>query len=691
DALNWNGPIPDAAGDVARLQQPTGETITIDLLSPVTLGQLELTGAAAFTLIGPGPLLFDNSLEAASLNVSATSQPQLGHRLEVPIVIGPTEQLLLDIAPQASLTLGGGIAQDGGDLVKGNAGTLTLAGASPNWGGRLRIDDGELRVEHTEALLNAAALNAKPNSTITIVSTRATAQNTSDPYVIPQISLDRATLQTDLGFAKINANVELLGDSVIRVPTSNSMILKGNLTGSGGVSFLQGFNPSPSHRRTLLQVDGSTSYSGETIIGPNIWVEFLQAGALGDTNGDTRVLQGTLGLNQGGGAEEIFVDQGELHLGEATVPYGHTVRFHSGKLTGGSDDRGSAVLNTRVTYTDGAVFGSESSADDLVLAGGVDGIGSLLIQNKVEIQGGVTVRGNLYISNRAGAQLSGPLDLAGETFFNRSQLKLTGNINAADAAFRLAATERGNVGLTASASNTLGTVVLDPRLGVGSQLVTEGNAVLTITDRLRFMGGMIHGAIAGQPVLTKEDRTDGILEDIAGSEFERVNVEAGRLIVRGDAGVSVPDIYLQPHDTSSVWIENAGVYRGDIYLNNHLSSFLNFETQAALTIIGDTTLAGDIFLGAQGASLSGSTDDASIGSEGAIHGGDLTLLGRAPIRIRGGNHTYSGVTNVMAESLILVDGGRLSSTSAIVGAGRFQATGGRSGLARRRAPRAFRR
>jgi len=685
----WSNGIPNQPGDVATLTGQFGNPVIAGLSGLATIGELRFTGSADLTLGGAGSLLFDN-LGAEPARLAAFGN-QAGRVFDVatPIAIASGQELLLDVNANSTLRTSGGFVPGNGLIRKVGGGVVELTGASTGWSGDFVLEAGEVRVEHTKSLLNSSAVTARPGTFVTVVAQRATSEDTRDPYIIPRLILDGATLQSNLGerrdVTSLGTNIELLSDSIIRSPTGTfGIMLEGTISGPGGVSYLQHLNPPLRTRTSRFRINGATSYSGETVIGPNVQVVFLQPNALGDTNAGTRVLRGELWLNGGGGAEDIVVENGRLDLGDSTTPYGNTVFLNSGNLTGGGDDA-PGTLSTRVEYINGAVLGSESNSANLVLASGIEGVGSLAIQNSVKIQGGVTVRGNLYIRNRAGAQISGPLRLAGETFIDRVSLRLTGDVDAPESKFRIAPTfETADARLLVAANNTVGTIVLDPRRARRegtfnrTQLTVADDAVLTIADELRFMGGVIRGAIVGQSVLTKQDRTVGTLEDIAGSGFERVNVEAGQLVIRGDAGASAPDIYLQPHDTSRVLLADTGVYRGDIYLNNAQG----YANEAALTLSGDTTLAGDLFLGDEGASLSGGNfgDRTSVDSNAAIRGGDLTLMGRAPIFIRGGDHAYSGVTNVMAESLVLIDGGRLNSTSAIVGSGRATAGGGRSGL-----------
>ncbi len=685
----WTNGIPNQPGDKAILAG-TSINANAGLATMATIGELQFTGGANISLQGTGNLQFDNPVSLSPRLAALGLRNGVVFNIGVPIGISAGQELLLDVNSSSTLRLSGELKLGAESARKAGIGVATLLNASGNWTGKLLVDAGELRLEHTQALMNTSMVTVAPGGFFTVVSQDATTEVSREDYVIPRLILDHGTLQTNLrsnqDYTYLDADIELQSDSTIQVTSNDTLSIDGDISGPGGASFLKKIDPSSpvgTFDQTYLRINGNTSYSGATYIGPNMRVGFSRSAALGDTTAGTLVDQGKLELNQGGGAETIVVEQGELRLGAADVPYGHRVTLRGSQLSGG--DELTAVLSTHVQYSEGAVFGTESSGDNLILAGGVSGTGSLAIQNDVEIQGGITARGNLYIRNRSGAKVSGPLNLDGEVFIDRFGLRLSGDIGSTDERFRLAPTfETADAALLFANSNTIGSLVVDPRNSnrVGTfdrtAVVAENNAVLTVADTIRFMGGLLRGKFAGQSVLTKQDRTVGIVENIAGSSFQLIEVEAGQLTVRGDTGATPPDINLQSHDTSRILLDNTGVYRGGVFLNDSPG----YSSAAALTFSGNSSFEGHLFLGEKGSSVSGGgvSATASFGTNAVIHGGDLTLLGRGPIRIRGGEHTYSGKTNVMAESLVLVDSGRLNSTSAVVGSGRFSGGGGRANL-----------
>ena len=65
--LNWDGPVPVNAGDIATLVGTENSLFTVTLPSQVILGKLYLSGAPTFRLVGTGPLVFDDPGAAPAL------------------------------------------------------------------------------------------------------------------------------------------------------------------------------------------------------------------------------------------------------------------------------------------------------------------------------------------------------------------------------------------------------------------------------------------------------------------------------------------------------------------------------------------------------------------------------------------------------------------------------------------------
>jgi hypothetical protein len=74
DVVNWIGPVPTDAGDTARLRRSTPGTVTVDVASPMALGNLTLSQLSSFTVSGAGSMSFDNSGQASTVQVNDSLQ-----------------------------------------------------------------------------------------------------------------------------------------------------------------------------------------------------------------------------------------------------------------------------------------------------------------------------------------------------------------------------------------------------------------------------------------------------------------------------------------------------------------------------------------------------------------------------------------------------------------------------------------
>lgn len=380
-------------------------------------------------------------------------------------------------------------------------------------------------------------------------------------------------------------------------------------------------------------------------------------------------------LTGGGGDLSILVDRGRLDLAAADTPYGHQITLDRGQLTG------EGTLSTPVDYINGAVLGSGSELNDMTIEGLVSGSGSLAIIDKTELLDGLSVGGNLYVNQRGLSEVSGPFNVAGQTFITRAGLTLNGELGNLGGTFRVTPMFiTAGAFLEFDSSATVDNIYIDPRgaeratTDTRNQLSIADGASLTIEDRLEFFGGVIRGAVLGQNTLTKRVDTVGYLDDFANTGFEQVRVEGGSLVLRGDAGEATPELLLSPGTQAT--IETTTPFRGTVRLSGRLGVF---ET-GGLRVGNQSAFAGDLYLGTRGQITSDLLTGGRLTPEARIHGGDLHLPGRWPLRIEGGEHTYTGATLFAGGEVTLSGEGRLGSTSEIVGSGRPATTGGRSKL-----------
>jgi hypothetical protein len=135
DPLNWDSGIPNAAGDTANVAG-AASTVTLDLNAQATLGHLNFFGRGSTTLLGTGPLLFDNpGADPASIRTDLAQRRTLDVEISAPVLIAPGEHLLLDLVTRKNLEVSGSIDSLDGDITKIGAGSLTLSGDNSTWEG----------------------------------------------------------------------------------------------------------------------------------------------------------------------------------------------------------------------------------------------------------------------------------------------------------------------------------------------------------------------------------------------------------------------------------------------------------------------------------------------------------------------------------------------------------------------------
>lgn len=336
------------------------------------------------------------------------------------------------------------------------------------------------------------------------------------------------------------------------------------------------------------------------------------------------------------------------------------------------------MVTADITLAGGGAIGDRPSlVDNLIVEGNVSGIGSLILRNETEINGIINHRGHLVVTGDETVRINGPMALPGDVFFGNDGVHLRlGNLaGLQDRQFHLRGSSFFSNRLTSTANNAISDVSIDPR-GIdiiGRDLNTRLEALpgttLEVAGTLDFLGGTISGAITGQTVLVKKHNLLGQVFDAADADFERIEVEDGRLALGGDFGSTPPEVHVSPRGRLSL-LEDAS-YSGDIYLNG---GKLREDGDATL-FIGNSDFTGNLF-------LSGGLTTVSPGAiSGSIHGsGSFASHGGGDLEIRSSSHTYTGVTLVRSDSLVLVDDGALATTSKIIGFGRNSSSGGHGRL-----------
>ncbi|WP_197527813.1 autotransporter-associated beta strand repeat-containing protein [Posidoniimonas polymericola] len=670
DPNDWLGDVPNGPGDVARLFGASGPMVDASVSQPVTVGELKFSGHSSVVLDGEGGITLDNLAGASAIISAIANSNGRTFNVATPIIVAAQNPLELEANSFASVVLSGGVTMQDGALRKVGDGTVVLASEFSGLTGGVDIEAGELRLERTQILAHTAATVA-PGGTLKIVSPFDTGELPGSRYSLPSLNLNGGTLQAavplhPIGSVEADVNLSLLSDNTIKSAGRTKLILRGSITGDGGLSFLHsGENREatfPTALTAYIDFIGDADYTGHTVIGAGVSLHMINGAQLGDTVGVTRVMGGQLVLTGGGRGERISVDRGRLVLSEAEVPYGHEITIRSGRLSGeGQSSLATPViLSTDVQYSEGIILGEYSTPDGFLLQGSVSGTGSVGIMNKVGLQAGLSARGNLYSYYRGDAELSGPVELAGEAFVEQGVLRLSGDHDLSSTPFRLAPTHAvPGANLVVAGQVSIGELVLDTGDIGGDDgsdftavLVEEG-ATLNLTSGVQFRGGKLSGNFTGQKTLVKQGAASGYLADGAASSFQRIDLEEGRLVIEGGAGPSPAAIYLSPHETTRLELKNTGAYSGAVYLNS-----VPGRHGAVVSVGSGSVFDGVLDLGTGVGEVGG-----ILGPNASIQGAGIRLGGV----VRGGNHTYGGATELVGGGVSLIDSGRLSSTSGIVG------------------------
>jgi len=376
DPLNWDNGVPNSPGATANVAAQAG-TVTLDLDAQVTLGNANFSSFGTIALQGAGPLLLDNpGSEPATVRTLIPQRVTLGVEIATPVLIASGESLLFDLVDGKDVEVSGSIISPAGDITKTGLGSLRLSGDNSTWQGGIAVDGGELVLADVNAVSNSSGIAVGANARLAFVSQDVTGQSDSD-NLVPNVILDGGTIAAKLttrlakdelfgvaGFTDVVMDLDLSRDSTIELTQFDSMRIQGAITGAGGLSFLGRVIPNlpgGQSNNPVITIDGPTSYSGKTVIGPGMRVFFEQPAALGDANANTVVDRGELLLRGGGGNEQIVVEEGSLDLGGSVTPYGHQITLERGLLTGGSVDGLAATLDAPVTFSGGVALGVTSS------------------------------------------------------------------------------------------------------------------------------------------------------------------------------------------------------------------------------------------------------------------------------------------------------------------------------------------
>ncbi len=531
----FSGTITDATGALNLVKQGTGRTIlsgtnSFDGTTTVNAGVLNLQNASALGSIAGGTTVAAGaalelqhgsgiSLGAEALNLSGTGVSANGAlrnisgansltgtitlgaateiqadagSLTLAAITATNQNLTLDTASGATITLGGAITTGSGTVTKNGTGTAILSAAN-TYTGATAVNAGTLEIRNATALGTGAGA-----TTISSGATLAVSNSITSTELLSAAGTgvgNAGAIRSLSGTNTLSGAVTLTGEASIGVD-ANSLTLSGAIGGGFGLTKIGAGN---------LTLSGANTYTGTTAV-----------------NAGTLTVSGT-GTLGGGSAATTISNGASLAFSNLSATLAENVTA-TGTGVGGAgaiqNVAGTNTLNGVVSLTGATTVGV--AAGSLTFAGNVtggydlvkSGAGNLTLSGTANAYTGTTTvrNGSLTVTTNAPVSANGALGNSGSTVqlgdsgtaaadnlallignaagglsvdravsvnnFNASGTSTLGGTNTSGTN-----TFAGNIGLgrdTTLAAATGGTVAFSGALS-GTGPVTTGNATSTGT------------------------------------------------------------------------------------------------------------------------------------------------------------------------------------------------------------------
>jgi autotransporter-associated beta strand protein len=692
DPTKWTNGVPNGLGAHAIFgPTPPNAAAAINLESAVELSVLEYANLHGVMLTGAGPLSF-----AAQPGASSLIQVGAGKPLQILAPVGiQADELIVDVKvadaiPSVEVI---GSLEGYGKLLKAGLGTLALSGDTSLHGADIEVSDGTLIASELAASSDSGRFVVTDGARLTLVSASA------DAVMRKPISIDGGIFDfrgtTTNSTARMSGPLEVRGDAVLT--TSQSLAnarLDGVLSGPGGVTFRGNLPPG---NRTFFTIHGDNTYDGVTVVdvgprnaGGSVTV-FSRTG-LGSSVGHT-IVRSLLFIEEGSSESFVVEPGGLLTLTPSTTFHEGAVTLVGAILNAAGRERSDRGLTVRMSgdlrlVGGGQIGDSPISFDPFELTGNVTGSGSLVLEGGGPqlYFGDIVHDGDIFLGDRADVELVGRVAPAGDLVLVTTNLQNNRTLiwRSSDEFFE--GDVRIRDGRTLVSSDwSVDDLILDPRRQraslLGATLEVDPTAELTVRGDFKFRGGTIRGSIAGVSEIRKTTIMDGRVARL-GSDFHgEVYIDEGRLAVEDSAGLgsAVGSTHITSPDRAVLVLNHGVVVEDDVFLNNARGFFYSgaLTGPGFLGLEGPGTLAGDLYLGDEGAYVGGEfifnnglpeSFGGDVTISGSIHGGNLYKASTSDrtFTLLSGNHTYTGRTEILGGIFKLKDGGRLASTSEIV-------------------------
>ena len=674
DPANWTDGVPNAPGDIARIIDNSIGIREANISAEAILGQIGLLGSRQMLISGAGPLTFNNPGSSSALVQTILPRGTQGVQAEIAshISVADEQGLTISLVGSNSLILSGQIISTDGDITKNGTGPLTLSGDNSRWQGAFEITEGDVILEHMNALGDEVGVTTLNGGRVLIedepVPPRIMARSGINGPLNESFILNAGVLETTQHFLPVNGTIELpVGNTaIIRGPFS----LQGGTTGDGDLRIVATdfaasdiSNIPLGHTGSVDISSGELSrqfaafridnhYEGVTTIN-NIELSVRTPGGLGSTSEGTTISNGSNLRLHGGSAEDVKVIDSTLSLwsAETTLPELQS----KGQFT-----LKNSVLTTYGTFRGAEVYKIEKP---VVLEGGLNEIKTS--KGGIQLQGGIVGSGDLLL-NPSGIHA---IEVA-SNIQNDGMLEVRGGGTVrftAPNVFSKDLIVQNSGRIVIEALQTFGTIATAHRSQSGIIEVAPGS--LLTADAVNLFQGTIQGNV----------QTDGPLQfrGFAGRRTIR-NLESGIdvEVYGGDLAIDDSDqsrpttsskISILRESKASILLERDSVTDAVFMLNNGSGFNFGGALRTENDGNGDPTIIvrGDIDLGNRGAHIGGSD---GIIVEGQIRGGDLHLgrvLGNPSLILGQRELEYVGKTNIYSGNIQLKDAGRLQNTSGI--------------------------
>lgn len=586
-----------------------------------------------------------------------------------------------------------------GTLSKTGAGALVLAntGNNASMSGAITVNGGTLRVSDpghlssgaltldgaTLADTNAAAqtlsnaivigsagatFNKAPNGTLTLSGTlNGSGSITNAGAAVNHIgtgtlTLDGATVTTAAGADQITlgSDVVIGGSGATFTAASNSINLKGNVSGSGVITkngstyFLSLYgNNSQSGTQTVdagyLVANSATALgTGQIVLASGASLGFIGVGTMTASNDIVLAGNATLVNSNAGNCIVTFSGSITESGGSRSLAITPNSGVNSRMIFTGTNTYtgGSTLSGGVVEVTDGSNLGSGAlslSSTTLQINGSgvtlshnvnLSGSSTLSNANDVTLSGVMAGSGSLAKTGAGMLTLSGTNTNTGAITVSAGTLALSGGAAVANST---AVTVASGATLALNASETIGSLAGAGAVSLGaSTLTTSGNASTSFSGTISGTGGLVKQG-SGTLTLSGANLYSGV-----------TTVSGGTLSVTGDSNLGTGSVMLSAgttlNVTSATTIDNAVAVSGNATINH----------------VDGLTLSGNI-----------SGNGGVLGLSGT---GNLYFTGTCSsedfsVDVNGGSFWVNGSLGLAATKTVTVNSGAIGGSGSLTAAG----------------------